>query len=121
MSDESTVFEALTLLQNKSIDDLILEEILKQVNGSTTISIPSIKCNFFQKIRYKKNAKKIYRFCKSFLNSNEMRHCDFIVSETMKGQTTVTMRIHGMGHDEFERAKTLLVTHIKKLYTVRAR
>ncbi len=111
--EEKTVYEAIQLLQNKSIDDVILEEIL--IHDSTekilVVSLPAIL--EFSRVD-NKNIQLIYKFCLKFTEDPKKSSCMY--SRRNDRATIVTMRFVTISYHDFVRMKSFLVTHIKKLF-----
>jgi len=119
MSGDSTVFEALQLLQNKSIDDVILENIL--LHDSTqkclVISLPNVKIHSFQKyFSYKRICKDIFKYCNRFVELDAKIKSIFCLIKNLNGDYVCTMRFVTVDIKDFERMSPWLVTHIKKIF-----
>lgn len=115
MSEDNTVYEALQLLQNKTIDDVILEEILIHDSDEQilVVSLPAISKFSFTVYR---NVYKIFKFCLKFSESSGRRKSSCMYSKRADGATVVTMRFVTISYTDFIRMKSFLVTHIKKLF-----
>lgn len=119
MNEDSTVFEALQLLQNKSIDDVILETVLlhDSSQGCLVISLPNVKINTFKEyLVYKSICKEIFKFSNRFSETSDRKKNSLIINKNLKGEYVTTMRFVTVNHTDFERMRHLLTSHIKKLF-----
>lgn len=117
MSEESTVYEALQLLQNKTLDDVILESVLLHDSSQDclVISLPNIVTKTLKEyLIFRKICTEIYNFGNKF--SEEKKKNTFSMTKNLKGENVVTMRFVTINDHDFARMSPWLVTYIKKMF-----
>jgi len=119
MVEDKTVFEALQLLQNKTIDDVILETVLlyDSIEECLVISLPNIKISSFWKyLTYKNACIQIFGFANKFSDANARKKNSFCLSKNLNDDHICTMRFVCINNKDFKRMSPWIVTHIKKLF-----